>query len=64
MFEYCTTMYNTEQLNTLKESLKENIDKAPFPQVPKLISKAQQEYEVLKKLIQDDDKKQLSVKTI
>ena len=57
-------LHNIEQFNTLKDILKEIIDKLQFPQAPKLISKTQQECEVLKKLIKDDDKKQLSVKTI
>ena len=64
MLEYCNMLQSMEQLNTLKDSLKETIDKAQFPQAPKLISEAQKECEMLKKLIEDDDKKQLSVKNI
>ena len=65
MLEYFNMLDNMEQLlNTLKENLKESIDKAPCPQSPKLVSKAQQECEVLMKLITEDDRKQLSVKTI
>ena len=44
-----------EKLNTLKDSPKETIDTAPFPQVPKLISEAQKECEMLKKLIEDNE---------
>ena len=49
-----------EQLNSLKEV----IDEADFPQAPTLVSKAQQEYDVLKNLFVDDHKQQLTIKTI
>ena len=59
MLEYCNMLHSIEQLNTLKEKLKVSIDKVPFPQSQNLISKT-----VLKKLIKEDDKNHLSVKTI
>ena len=31
MLQYCKMLHNMEQLNTLKESLKETIEEAPFP---------------------------------
>ena len=65
MLEYCNMLHNMEQQTTLKKSLKETIEEAPFPQAPKLLSQAEQECEVLvKKMIAEDDKKQPSVKTI
>ena len=40
MLEYCNMLHNMDQLNTLKDTLKETIDKAQFPRAPKLINKA------------------------
>ena len=45
-------------------SVTEVIDGAPFSQVPNLISKAQQEYEVRKKVIAEDHKWQLTIQRI
>ena len=56
MLEYCNMLHNMEELNILKERLKETIEEAPFPQAPKLINQAKQECEVLKKLIAEDEK--------
>ena len=64
MIEYYNMLQRMEQLTTLKDSLKETISAAEFPQSPKLISKAQKECAMLKNLIADDDKNQLSVKII
>lgn len=64
MLQYCNMLHNMDQLNNLKDSLKEVIDEAPFPQAPTLVSKAQQECNVVKKLNADDHKQQITVKTI
>ena len=40
------------------------IEEAPLPQAPSLNTKAQKECKVLKKLVDDDHKHQLTVKTI
>ena len=53
MPQYCNMLQNTEQLNSLKETF----DEAFFAQVSKLMSKAQQECEVLKKKLTAEDYK-------
>ena len=45
-----------EQVNALKDGLKEISKEALFPQASKLISKVQQECKGLKKLIAEDHK--------
>ena len=64
MLKYCNMLHKIEQVNILKKSLKETIEEASFSRALKLIDQAQQECKVLKKLIAEDDKKQVSVKTI
>ena len=53
-----------DQLNSLKDNLKEIVGEILFPQAPKLISKSQQEFDVLQKLITKNHKQQLTIKTI
>ena len=64
MTKYCNMLQRMEQLRTMKDSLKETIGAAQFPQSPKLIRESQKECATLKKLIDDDDQNQLSVKSI
>ena len=51
ILQYCNMLQNMEHLNIPKDSLKEIVNEAPFPQAATLFNKAQQEREVLKKWI-------------
>ena len=60
ILQCCNMLQNMAQLNSLNEVIDEEL----FPRVPALVSKSQQECDVLKKLITDDHKYELTMKAI